>query len=103
MCNFEPDGYAEFSSETFPKSRKLRQCYECECSISPGTRYCRLVQKWGGEVSNTTLCLECEAWSKAFCNALHEVECTPSWELGALWRNIEEFCSEHLGYNSSCC
>jgi hypothetical protein len=58
------------------------------------------VQKWEGEISVTTFCVDCDAWADALCKAQAVVCGCSGWELGNLWGEIAEFSAEHLGYDA---
>ena len=99
MCYCPDDnGVTDFSSTTYPVARKPHRCAECHTTIAPGTRYVRTAQKWEGEVSATTFCVDCDAWAGALCKAQAVVCGCSGWEL-RLWGEIAEFSAEHLGYD----
>jgi len=99
MCTCDDFSRAEFYDVTYPKARKPHRCVECRVHIAPGTRYSRHTQKWEGEVSSTTFCVDCDAWSKALLAAQHEACGCAGWLYGEMWSTIGEFTDEHLGYD----
>ena len=99
MCVCNDFDRAEFYDVTYPKARKPRRCIECRVVIAPGTQYARHTQKWEGEVSNTTFCVTCDAWSKALTKAQHEACGCSGWTFGEMRSALAEHTDEHLGYD----
>jgi hypothetical protein len=99
MCTCDFDGHSEFYDVTYPRSRRERWCVECRDVIAPGTKYARHTQKWEGEVSNTTFCTTCDAWSKALITAQHAACGCSGWTFGCMAEALASFTDEHLGYH----
>lgn len=99
MCSCDLYGSSEFYDVTYPRTRAERCCVECECTIARGQRYARHTQKWEGEVSSETFCVDCDAWSKALTEAQYAACGCSGWLYGAMWATIGEFTGAHLGYD----
>lgn len=84
------DGEAEFISHQVRRARKQHKCYECGCSIEPGTKYEQIFGKWNGDVSHFKtchLCLEVRTWASisvpCFC-----------WTFGDVLDNVRTLVDE---------
>lgn len=96
-CSFDYET-PEFTSTTTPRSRVEHECYECGRVIPRGFRYERQAQKVDGSFSVMITCVDCCAWRDALFEA-QEFSCgCNGYYFGQLWREIAEFCEEHLGY-----
>jgi hypothetical protein len=80
----------EFMSQNVRTARKVHQCYECGCSIDPGTKYEETFGKWEGDISHFKtchLCLEIRDWARisvpCFC-----------WGFGEMLENIQTLVDE---------
>ena len=62
----DPDGYPEFTNQTFPKARKHHRCEECNREVHSGEQYERMVMKFDGELSNFVTCMVCYEIRAAF-------------------------------------
>lgn len=79
-CECWDNNGPEFMSQCVRTARKAHWCYECGCSIEPGTKYEETFGKWDGNVSGFKtchLCLEVRNWAQisvpCFCFTFGEV------------------------------
>lgn len=58
-CDWEADGYTEFSSTRKVRARKPHHCDECGGVIQPGETYDRCAGKWEGDFYCNVICELC--------------------------------------------
>lgn len=62
MCMFEYyDNLPEFERERVYKTRRRRQCAECQGWVPPGGYYAQISGKWDGEFKTFDVCRACQA------------------------------------------
>ena len=89
-CECWHDSVAEFMTQRIKTALKQHGCYECGCSIEPGTKYEETAGKWDGDFSTFRtchLCLEVRNWAQisvpCFC-----------WTFGEMLENVQGLVEE---------
>jgi hypothetical protein len=99
-CCDDETGSGDFSRITTVKARKPHKCVECMRTIGKGETYVRFAGKAEGSMFVDPICVDCDAWGRAFVKAARQhVEACHCWAVGGLWDGISEFCREALGYD----
>jgi len=66
-CSMDIEGQPEFSTETFPVSRKEHKCCECGEIIPAGFMYNFISGKWEGEFLTFKTCMACYRIRSYYC------------------------------------
>jgi hypothetical protein len=99
MCFCGIDTMSTFQVITYPKSRKVRKCCECDRVIAVGEKYQKFTGKFDYDFDTYTTCSDCTEWAKAFLEAERQL-CGPdacgAYEFCSLWFYIRELIKEHF-------
>lgn len=102
MCTCDTDfDSPSFRATEYRTARTPKTCDECRRAIAPGEPYERYVLKQDSSDSPEAYvtCADCFRWRSALCAAQEEACGCSGYLLTELWKEIAEFCDEHLGYN----
>lgn len=97
MCMIDgADGCNTFSSDHFPKARKLHKCEECGRAIHIGERYHYHAWLYDGDFGTSKMCAHCEVagqWLQDNCGG---------YLVGSVWEDVEEHVSEFRYQKPAC-